>query len=280
MRQRMYTRPLPQLSTSIHACIMVFHALSEKIKKIKKRRAEDAALRKAAEVYLEEQEKPKKERRGLRKIAEVCGIKERWRSIGRLVKGGKTMNEFNISKQKLSPPEEHVLVVFLNESAQRGFPLNHCGIEMYANAVLQKRQGPDFESVGNSWVFNFLTRHHDELSTYWSRPLDTQRANSLNPQAVKAWFEIVRAWIIDLGIRPEDIYGMDESGFPPSDQGRQRVIGGPGIKTQHKQGSANRENVTAVVTICADGTALKPMIIFKAKHFMKAWGDDNVANAA
>ena len=72
---------------------------------------------------------------------------------------------------------------------------------------------------------------------------------------------------------------MDESGFPPSDQGTQRVIGRRGTKTQHKQGSAEWENVTAIVTICADGMVLQPTIIFKGQNFMRKWGDNNVANA-
>ncbi|KAF9524941.1 hypothetical protein CPB83DRAFT_725609, partial [Crepidotus variabilis] len=59
-------------------------------------------------------------------------------------------------------------------------------------------------------------------------------------------------------IKPGNIYGMDESGFPPSHQGVERVVGRRGTKTQHKTGSANRENVTVLVTICADGTALDP----------------------
>ncbi|KAJ6563093.1 hypothetical protein DFH09DRAFT_920423 [Mycena vulgaris] len=71
------------------------------------------------------------------------------------------------------------------------------------------------------------------------------------------------------------IYGMDESGFPPSDQGRQRVVGRRGTKTQHKSGSANRENVTVLVTICADETTLKPTIIFKGHIFLQKWGQDN-----
>ncbi|KAJ7200416.1 hypothetical protein GGX14DRAFT_309926, partial [Mycena pura] len=59
----------------------------------------------------------------------------------------------------------------------------------------------------------------------------------------------------------ENMYGMDESGLPPSNRGRKRVVGRRGTKTQYKTSSANWENV---VTICADGTtlALKPTIIF------------------
>jgi len=65
---------------------------------------------------------------------------------------------------------------------------------------------------------------------------------------------------------------MDESGFPLSDQGQQCVIGCCGNQVQHKQGGADHENVTALVTICADGTALEPTIIFKEMNFMNKWG--------
>jgi hypothetical protein len=49
---------------------------------------------------------------------------------------------------------------------------------------------------------------------------------------------------------------------------------------QHKQGGADRENVTALVTICADGTVLQPTIIFKGQNFMQKWQQDNVSGAS
>ena len=102
----------------------------------------------------------------------------------------------------------------------------------------------------------------------------------MNPETKKKWFELVDEFIVKAGVSPENIYGMDESGFPPSDQGVRRVIGGRGTKTQHAQGGANRENVTVLVTICADGTTVSPMIIFKAKNFQVRWRNDNVAGAS
>ena len=125
----------------------------------------------------------------------------------------------------------------------------------------------------------FLKKFHDELSTYWSWLLDTQRARALNPEAVKAWFNLVQKWIVDNGILPENIYGMDKSGFSPAFVAWQQVIGGKSVKTQHQQGGANKENITALVDICADRTALEPMIIFKGKHLIKKWGEDNIAQA-
>ena len=72
---------------------------------------------------------------------------------------------------------------------------------------------------------------------------------------------------------------MDETGCPPSDQGTRRVVGHRGTKMQHKQGGANHENVTLIVTIGADGRALDPTIIFKGKKFQSGWNSDNVSNA-
>ncbi|KIJ38660.1 hypothetical protein M422DRAFT_144204, partial [Sphaerobolus stellatus SS14] len=57
-----------------------------------------------------------------------------------------------------------------------------------------------------------------------------------------------------------------------------RVYGGRGIKRQYRQGNANRENTTALITICADGTCTRPVIIFKGENIMSSWFKNNVAN--
>ncbi|KAE9385455.1 hypothetical protein BT96DRAFT_774762, partial [Gymnopus androsaceus JB14] len=51
------------------------------------------------------------------------------------------------------------------------------------------------------------------------------------------------------------------------------VAGARGTKTQHRQGGANRENVTA--TICADGTTLCPTVKFKGKNLYTRWTTNN-----
>jgi hypothetical protein len=53
-------------------------------------------------------------------------------------------------------------------------------------------------------------------------------------------------------------------------------VGQHRTKVQHSQGGASRENVTAIVTICADGTTLRPTIIFKGVQFMKKWAENNI----
>ena len=169
---------------------------------------------------------------------------------------------------------------FILESAERGFPMTHKQISDYTNLILHSWQGHEYNPVGEAWAGRFIDRHREILQTHWSKPLDTQRAQGMNPKAKKQWFELVEKFVAKLGIKKENIYGMDETGCPPTDSSMERVVGARGTKTQHRQGGASHENVTAIVTICADGSTLHPTIIFKGHNFMRNWGDNNVSHAS
>jgi hypothetical protein len=75
-----------------------------------------------------------------------------------------------------------------------------------------------------------------------------------------------------MGVSPDRVYGMDESGFPTGYARR--------TKTQHRQGGASRQNITALVTIRADGEMVVPsMVIFPGVNFQTAWNNGNTINA-
>ncbi|KAF8177505.1 hypothetical protein K438DRAFT_1606276, partial [Mycena galopus ATCC 62051] len=63
--------------------------------------------------------------------------------------GGIGIRESNQTKQKLSLAKEWLLVQFLLESAERGFPLKHSQIAEAANDVLQAEFGTNCEPVGD-----------------------------------------------------------------------------------------------------------------------------------
>jgi hypothetical protein len=153
-------------------------------------------------------------------------------------KGGRTQREASEEKQKLTPAEEATLVDFVFESADQGFPQTLRNISTYANLIRKGRLGDSCEPVGESWIGRFLDRNRETLQTHWSKPLDTQRARAMNPEAKKRWFQLLEEFVVKASVLPENLYAMDESGCPPSDQGTERVVGGRGVKTQHKQGGA------------------------------------------
>ena len=91
---------------------------------------------------------------------------------------------------------------------------------------------------------------------------------------------MLEGFITEYNIQPELIYGMDESGFPTGNPQKERIIGRRGTKMQHKQIEGDHQNTTVLVTICANGTALRPMIIWKGKNFLKKWNVNNPLGAS
>ncbi|EGN96639.1 hypothetical protein SERLA73DRAFT_154134 [Serpula lacrymans var. lacrymans S7.3] len=97
---------------------------------------------------------------------------------------------------------------------------------------------------------HFLLESAKHAADTLGKSLDTQRIKALNPPNVKHWFALIKEHIVKKGILPEDIYGMDESGFP---------LSGSTAARQY-------------------GTTLAPMIIYKGQNFMQKWNDNNVAH--
>ncbi|EJF61425.1 CENP-B protein, partial [Dichomitus squalens LYAD-421 SS1] len=72
---------------------------------------------------------------------------------------------------------------------------------------------------------------------------------------------------------------MDETGIQEGVGLKERVLGPAGQKVQYQQRSGERENITVVVTICADGTSIPPAVIFKGQAFHTKWKQNNPLKA-
>ncbi|KAL0566176.1 hypothetical protein V5O48_015844 [Marasmius crinis-equi] len=81
-------------------------------------------------------------------------------------------------------------------------------------------------------------------------------------------------------ISPDCFYRADESGFIKADATKTQDIGSSAKKMQHQQGGGGRENTTVIVTICADGTAIRPSMIFKGTHYNVNWVQENPTQAS
>ena len=110
---------------------MAYKALSEHVKRQKQSHLKHAKMHDMVNMYWHEQGKPIEECKGAHKIAEEHGIKKQWRTIINQYNGGQTAQEAHKAQQKLTPSEEEVLVNFLNESADCGFPQTLHNIENY-----------------------------------------------------------------------------------------------------------------------------------------------------
>ena len=79
---------------------------------------------------------------------------------------------------------------------------------------------------------------------------------------------------------PECIYAIDETGFMPVKAITQKVIGRAGNKSQGQKESGNRELITVLPTICADGTALPPLVIHAGHAYSVSWKQNNPLHAS
>ena len=63
-----------------------------------------------------------------------------------------------------------------------------------------------------NWAANFVKRR-PELRTRFTRKYDYQRAQCEDPDAIHAWFELVKKTKAHYGIVDDDVYNFDETGF-------------------------------------------------------------------
>lgn len=120
----------------------------------------------------------------------------------------------------------------------------------------------------------------DELGRFWTRSLDTARGHAVNPTTHDQWFTLLEGAMTSLGIEEDCIWAADETGFQPGGGNKERVFGPSGAKIQYQQRDGNRENITVMVTICADGTEIPPTVIYKGKAFGTQWHHNNNLGAS
>ena len=202
-------------------------------------------------------------------------------TLARLSNGGRSLTETNGKKSWLTNEEQDIVVQFIIELARRGFPLSPKRLREHTEHILKARLGDQFpeDGLGKNWVTRFITKHHNQIGMYWSSGLDSSRGCAVNPVTKAEYFAILKHVRKDLNIPDELVYGADETGIQTGIGVTERVIGPSGAKMQHQQQSGNRENITVLPTICADGTSLPPTVIYKGESFQTKWLQENPLEA-
>jgi hypothetical protein len=179
----------------------------------------------------------------------------------------------------LTEQEATTLIDFTIEMSHRGFPLDLHRLEKHALEILRVRQ-PDFAKFGRNWAQRFMAKYGSRVSTRWSTSLDTLRAKSVSPSVVNHYFDLLEKVLVENHFHPHNIYGFDESGYPLGCGNKCRVIGESRNKQHKMQRDNNKEMVTVMATICADGSNVPPVVIFKGQNFLQKWHQDNPIDAA
>jgi hypothetical protein len=196
--------------------------------------------------------------------------------------GRKSHTEFNAERNAwLTLEEETKVVKYCLALAKRGFLLNHKQLKFHVDSLLQAQLGDKFleGGVSKNWSTQFIQQHSANLGHYWRTSLDTARGHAVNPNMNTQWYKMLGYTLLEKKIKQDCIWAANESGFQLGQGLKEQVIGAAHQKIQYQQHDSNRENITVMVTICADGEEIPPTIIYKGQSFSTNWHQGNTINA-
>jgi hypothetical protein len=175
--------------------------------------------------------------------------------------------------QLLQPEQEEFLVKYINILTQRALPPSKEMIRNFAREISGKE-------VGKHWAERFITRHGNDLLTQWSSGMDKERHKADSAVKYSLYFDLLKRKIEEYGIVPWLIYNMDEKGFLIGVLSKQKRVFG---KRLYEEGGlrqfiqdGNREWITVIACICADGSVLDPALIYQSvgENIQDTWLED------
>jgi hypothetical protein len=120
--------------------------------------------------------------RAAAKRYEVSQTTLRARMTGRL-----SRCDYRPVAQNLTDLEEILLLRYILDKDERGFPPRLADVEDMANLILESRGS---QRVGKLWAHRFVQRR-PELKTRFNRVYDFQRALCEDPELIGGWFRLV-----------------------------------------------------------------------------------------
>ena len=190
-----------------------------------------------------------------------------------------TRAQANEIRAWLTTEERKVVIQYIIETGAQGFPLSHKQLKEHVDDICWEKYGDQFseKGVGKRWMHRFLVKHSDQIMMAWSTQLDEKRGQAVNPNTKAAWDKLLAATVEKNDISAPQMYAVDETGVTGQTGQKERVMGARKKGLHYQQVGGSWENTTVLVTICADGSALPPAVIFKGNTYQTNWNENNPA---
>jgi hypothetical protein len=121
----------------------------------------------------------------------------------------------------------------------------------------------------DAWVTRFLHRQHVDLTTKWSAGLDRVRHEADLEYKYKLYFDLLHGKMLEYDIEERNTYNMDKKGFAIGLTKRTKRVFSKAIWEAKLCTAAiqdgNREWITLIACVCADGSALPPALVYEGK---------------
>jgi hypothetical protein len=117
-----------------------------------------------------------------------------------------------------------------------------------------------------NWVDRFVQRYPDDLISKWTAAMDNNRHKADSGRKYSLYFDLLREKIEQYHVEARYTYNMDEKGFMLRAVGRLKRIFSKASYEDGKRRNTiqdgSREWITLLACICADGSCLKPALIY------------------
>jgi DDE superfamily endonuclease/Tc5 transposase DNA-binding domain len=199
-------------------------------------------------------------------------------TVCRRLRGNPSRSAAREKQQLLSEVQENTLVKWIKQLTIGGYPVTYALLREIANEIRSMNASPNFpntksfdhQKIGRDWVPRFIQRHPN-LKAVVGRRIEISRMSGANTDAFNKWFDAVKMVVDRFDIEVENIYNMDETGFSMGTMDCTRVIVDTSVRTKWQAHPGRKEWVTIVECICADGTSILPLVIFKGVNPLSNW---------
>ena len=206
------------------------------------------------------------------KTAEEFGVDRT--TLSKRHRGVQGSREAQKEKERaLNTTQASQLIKYIKMLSDRGLPPTHEMVRNFASEIAGER-------VGRNWVYRFLERHHNKIFSKYSTTIDRCRFQADSVAKYTLYFNLLAQKIKQYNIEPRQIYNMDEKGFLIGLLSKQkRVFSKASYERSGGQGAiqdGNREWITVLACVCADGEAIPPSLIYQsvAGHVLDTWLQD------
>jgi hypothetical protein len=178
------------------------------------------------------------------------------------------------NRYKLTILEDDSFIEWILSMDSRGAAPRPATVQEMANILLAARGSYPPPTVGKNWASTFINRR-EEIRSRFSKRYDYRRELNEDPKLLREWFTTVQRVIDENGIQSEDIYNFDKTGFAMGLTLSQKVVTRAeyyGRRSILQPG--NRQWVTTIEVICADGYSQPLCVIFRGKVAIAGWFDN------
>ncbi|EED20806.1 conserved hypothetical protein [Talaromyces stipitatus ATCC 10500] len=204
-------------------------------------------------------------------VAKMYGVDRT--TLSRRYRGVTGSKEAHYDNQRLlNDHQSKKLIQWIEMLCEKGLPPTPYMIANFAHELTDSKPG-------KNWASRWLNKHPNALISRYSTGIDRNRKRAGCAWSYALYFELISRKIEQYNLQPNQIYNMDEKGFAIGIMTSQkRVFSRRLYEKKFKQflQDGNREWITTIACICADGTVISPALIYMAKsgNLQDSWFQD------